>query len=111
MLEARGIELLTDDLYRPAIRREDARRLAEERREWERSSAEKARRLQESLEGLPVPAGLPSLEGGSPMAAIMAHDPSYRTPQAEFGRPSPRFLDEELEAGARQQAVLSKVQT
>jgi len=80
MLEARGIELLTDDLYRPAIRREDARRLAEERREWERSSAEKARRLQGSLEGLPVPAGLPSLEGGSPMAAIMAHDPSYRTP-------------------------------
>jgi hypothetical protein len=40
MLEAGGIELLTDDLYRPAIRREDARRLAEERREWERSSAE-----------------------------------------------------------------------
>jgi hypothetical protein len=35
----------------------------------------------------------------------MAHDPSYRTPQAEFGRPSPRFLEEELEAGARQQAA------
>jgi hypothetical protein len=106
LLQARGIELLTDDLYRPSVRREDARRLALERREWERESADKARQLQESLdEGLPVPAGLPSVEGASPMASIMANDPFYRTPQAEFGRPRPRFLEEELEAGARQQAA------
>jgi len=53
----------------------------------------------------PLPAGYPALEGASPLATIMANDPSYRTPQAEFGRPPPRFLEEELEAGARQQAA------
>jgi hypothetical protein len=105
LLEARGIELLTDDLYRPAIRREDARRLAGERREWERSSVEEARRRQESLEGLPLPAGIPALEHGSAMASLMANDPGYRTVAEEFGRPRPNFLAEELEAGARQQAA------
>ena len=54
LLQAHGIELLEDDLYRPAIRREDARRLVTERREWEREN-EKARRLQESLEVPPFP--------------------------------------------------------
>jgi hypothetical protein len=105
MLQARGIELLEDDLYRPAIRREDARALATERREWERESAEKARRLQESLEVVPIPTGLPALEGGSPLASIMAADPSYATLQAEFGRPKPNFLAEELEAGAQHLAA------
>ena len=105
LLEARGIELLTDDLYRPAIRREDARRLAEERREWERESVDKANRLQESLEGLPVPAGLPSLEGASAMESPMAHDPGYQTAAEEFGRPRPNFLDELLEEGQRHQAA------
>ena len=105
LLQARGIELLTDDLYRPAIRREDARQLAEERREWERESAEKPNRLQESLEAPPVPVGFPALEDGSPLASIMAHDPGYETVAEEFGRPKPNFLAEELEAGARQLAA------
>ena len=106
MLEARGIELFSDDLHRLSIAREDARALVEERREWERESAEKARRRQESLEGLPVPAGIPALEHGSALQSIMASDPSYRTPQEEFGRIlKPNFLAEELEAGAREQAA------
>ena len=65
LLQAHGIELLEDDLYRPAIRREDARRLVTERREWEREN-EKARRLQESLEVPPFPAGIPSASTSAP---------------------------------------------
>ena len=38
------------------------------------------------------------------MASLMAHDPGYQTPQAEFGRPKPNFLDELLEEGQRHQA-------
>jgi hypothetical protein len=106
MLEARGIELFSDDLHRLSIAREDARALVEERMQWERESAEKARRRQESLEGLPLPAGVPALENGSPMESLVSLDPGYLTPQAEFGRPAPRFLEEESEAGARQQAAI-----
>lgn len=105
-LETREIELLEDDLYRPAIRREDARQLVEERREWERESTEKARRLQESLETPPLPAGVPALEDGSAMDSLMANDPGYQTVAEEFAqRPKPNFLAEELEAGARHQAA------
>jgi hypothetical protein len=106
MLEARGIELLTDDLHRLSIAREDARALVEERRQWESQSAEKARRRQESLEALPVPAGIPALEHGSALESLMANDPGYQTAAEEFGRiPKPNFLAEALEAGARQQAA------
>jgi hypothetical protein len=105
LLQARGIELLSDDLYRPAIRREDARALVEERREWERSSVEKARQLQESLEGLSVPAGVPAVEGATPMASIMANDPGYQTVAEEFGRPKPTFLDDMLAEGRRADAA------
>jgi hypothetical protein len=105
MLEARGIELFSDDLHRLSIAREDARALVEERREWERESAEKARRRQESLEGLPVPAGIPALEHGSAMESLMANDPGYQSVAEEFGRPRPNFLAEALEAGQRQQAA------
>jgi len=79
LLQTRGIELLEDDLLRPAIRREDARRLAQERREWERES-EKARQLQSSLEAPTVPAGLPSVEGRH--AARVAHGQRSRLPDA-----------------------------
>lgn len=76
------------------------------RREWERSSAEKVRRRMESLEGPPIPAGIPALEHGSAMEALMARDPGYRSPQAEFGSiPKPNFLAEELEAGRRADAA------
>ena len=36
----------------------------------------------------------------------MSNDPGYRTPQAEFGRPAPRFLDELLEEGQRHQVAV-----
>jgi hypothetical protein len=40
------------------------------------------------------------------MESLMANDPGYRSPSEEFGqRPKPRFLEEALEAGARQQAA------
>jgi hypothetical protein len=105
MLETRGIELFSDDLHRPSIAREDARALVGERMQWERESAEKARRRQESLEALPVPAGIPALEHGSAMESLMANDPGYQSVAEEFGRPRPNFLAEALEAGQRQQAA------
>jgi Zinc-binding dehydrogenase len=45
----------------------------------------------------PVPAGVPAREGSTPLESLLAHDPGYLTPQAEFGgREWPNFLVEEL---------------
>jgi hypothetical protein len=52
----------------------------------------------------PVLAGIPAREGLSAIETMMGQ-PSYTTPHAEFGRPKPDFLVEELEKGARQQAA------
>jgi hypothetical protein len=95
---ARGIELIEDDLGRPAIRREDARALMAERREWELKSAEETRRRQEEAvrESRPVPRGI--LRPAHADAALSAFelmrgadadaeqsDPARRlTPQEEF---------------------------
>jgi hypothetical protein len=105
-LEARGIELLEDDLDRPAIRREDARRLVEERREWERQSAEFHRRRQEELaRKAAVPAsGVPAIEGMDAHESMMAA-PDYTTVRQEFGREPPNFLEEELARGQREAAA------
>jgi hypothetical protein len=77
--------------------------LREERERLARIAAEHAARAAAAV--APVPAGIPALEGGSPLQSIMANDPGYQTVAEEFGRPKPNFLAEELEAGARQQAA------
>jgi hypothetical protein len=100
----RGVEIVVDDLGRPCVRREVlGDLLREERERLARIEAESAARAAAAV--APVPAGIPALENGSPMAALMANDPGYLTPQAEFGRPAPRFLQDELEEGARRQAA------
>jgi hypothetical protein len=59
LLEARGIEMFEDDLLRPSITREAARRLVQERRRWELENAERTLRRLASFEAQPVPAGVP----------------------------------------------------
>jgi len=100
----RGVEIVDDDLGRPCVRREAlGDLLREERERLARIAAESAARA--AAAGPPVPAGIPAIEnGGSALESLMANDPGYRTPQAEFGRPAPRFLDELLEEGQRHQA-------
>ena len=98
VLAERGVEVVEDDLGRPAIRREDARALMEERREWELAHAEEARRRQEETArksrpvspGIPLPkAGDPSMSAYEVMRAADADaersDPRRRlSPQEEF---------------------------
>jgi hypothetical protein len=101
----RGLEIVEDNLGRPCVRREVLGDLLREERDClARIEAEGAARAAAAV--APVPAGVPAIEGGSPLQSIMAHDPGYQTPAEEFGqRPKPNFLVEELEAGARQQAA------
>lgn len=98
----RGVEIVDDDFGRPCVRREVLGELLREERELlariENESAAAPERP-------PVAAGLPALRDGSPMAAVMAHDPAYVTPSAEFGFAKPDFLAAELEAGARHLAA------
>jgi hypothetical protein len=70
----RGIEPTEDDLGRPAIRREDARAMMVELREWEFKSAEETRRRQEELvrESRPVLRGIPRPAGAD--AALTAYE-------------------------------------
>jgi hypothetical protein len=80
----RGVEIVDDDLGRPCVRREVLGNLLREDREHlARIAVESAARAAAAV--APVPAGIPALENGSAMASIMAGDPSYATPQAEFG--------------------------
>jgi hypothetical protein len=68
---------------------------------------EQSRRLQEAHKPSPVGRGVPALsDEASAFESLMTGDRSYVSPAEEFGgRPKPRFLQEELEAGARQQAA------
>ena len=68
---------------------------------------EQSRRLQEAHKPSPVGRGVPALsDDASPFESLMAADPSYASPQEEFGAwAKPRFLEEALEQGARQQAA------
>jgi hypothetical protein len=52
----------------------------------------------------PVPGGVPALEDGGPYESMMAA--GRVSPAEEFGQwAKPRFLEEQLEEGARQQAA------
>jgi hypothetical protein len=100
----RGVEIVDDDLGRPCVRREVlGDLLREERERLARIAAEGAARAAAAV--APLPTGYPALEGASPLATIIGSDPSYKSPAEEFGRPKPRFLEEELEEGARRQAA------
>ena len=103
----RGIEVLEDDLGRSAVRREVLGELLSERREREAKLAVQAAE-RAAAQSTPPAVGVPALEHGSPFEAMVAAG-GVVTPAEEFGRGGrsvfTELLDQELEAGARQQAA------
>lgn len=69
--EAKGIEVAEDHLGRPSVARHVLAHLLDEQREREAQLAEAAQ-----LETAPVPAGLPAVDGLTPMESIRANDPA-----------------------------------
>jgi hypothetical protein len=95
-----------DDVGLRAIPSAAAREFLTARAEQAARMADQSRRLQEAHKPSPVGRGVPSLsDDASPFESLMAAESShYETPAEEFGRPAPRFLQEEIEQGARQAA-------
>jgi hypothetical protein len=99
----RNIEVASDHLGRPSVPRWIVADLLDEQREREARLVEEAAAKAVTLRQ-PVGAGVPALEGAGAFESLMAA--GNVSPQGEFGgRPRPRFLEEQLEAGARQQAA------
>jgi hypothetical protein len=102
-LAERNIEVASDHLGRASVARWILADLLDEQREREARLAEEAAAKAAALRQ-PVGVGVPALEGAGAFESLMAA--SNVSPQQEFGgRPRPRFLEEQLEAGARQQAA------
>jgi hypothetical protein len=101
--EARHVQVFDDAIGRPSVARYVLGDLIAEQRERDARLAEEAAAKAAMLEQ-PVPVGVPALENAGPYESMMAA--GSVSPAEEFGqRPKPRFLEEELEAGARQQAA------
>jgi len=102
MFDRNGIEVVEDDIGRPSISRDDLGRLLTERREREAALvADAARRAAELEAKRPVLVGVPAREGATPYESMLAAT-GIVTPDQEFGRREPpRFLEEQLEAGAK----------
>jgi hypothetical protein len=101
--EERYITVMDDSLGRPSVARHVPGDLIDEQREREARLAEEAAAKAAVLRQ-PVGVGVPALEGVGAFESLMAA--GSVSPQEEFGgRPRPRFLEEQLEAGARQQAA------
>jgi hypothetical protein len=99
---AKGIEVASDHLGRPSVARYVLSDLLEELREREARLAEEAANA--ATLNQPVPAGVPALENAGPYESMMAA--GRVSPAEEFGQwAKPRFLEEQLEEGARQQAA------
>jgi hypothetical protein len=100
---AKGIEVASDHLGRPSVARYVLSDLLDEQREREARLAEKAAARAATL-NQPVPVGVPALENAGPYESMMAA--GSVSPAEEFGQwAKPRFLEEALEEGARQQAA------
>jgi hypothetical protein len=102
--EEKGILVLPDAAGRPSVPRHVlADLIDEEKRREDRLAEEAAIKAAELVQ--PVGGGVPALENAGPYESMMAAAGSV-SPQEEFGgRPRPRFLEEQLEAGARRQAA------
>jgi hypothetical protein len=100
-LAERSIEIVEDVSGRPSIPRWALTRLLDERRERERTVAEAAERATRMTAA--VGAGVPALPDSTAYESLLA--PEAVSPQEEFGRPRPNFLEEALEAGSRAQAA------
>jgi hypothetical protein len=100
--EARNVQVFDDAIGRPSVPRYVLGDLIAEQRESEARLAEQA--AQKAADGQPVPAGVPALENAGPYESMMAA--GSVSPAEEFGQwVKPRFLEEQLEEGARRQAA------
>jgi hypothetical protein len=101
--EERYITVMDDAIGRPSVPRHVLGDLIAEQREREARLVEEAVEKAATLKQ-PVGAGVPALEGAGPYESMMAA--GSVSPAEEFGQwAKPRFLEEQLEAGARQQAA------
>ena len=102
-----NIKTLTDHIGRRSVSAAAARQLLKAARRRDELFAEDLdRRTAELAAKYPVPVavGVPAVDGMTPYEAMVAAG-GIVTPEQEFGgRPKPRFLLDELEAGARAQA-------
>ena len=110
ILAANDIEIVTDDLGRDAITREALGELLAKRREHEAFRvADAARRAAEREAKRPVVVGVPAREGLDPVAAMTSQDPSYSTPQDDYGpgwgSPTRELFDAVLAEGQRDAAA------
>lgn len=97
-----GAEVVVDDVGMRAVPAETARRFFAERAEREARIAEA--NAQRPKASVPVPAGVPAVEGAQTGFESLVAQPGYTTPAEEFGRPRPNLLDEELAEGRRRTA-------
>jgi hypothetical protein len=100
--EERNVQVFDDAIGRPSVARYVLGDLIAEQREREARLIEEANA---ATLGQPVPAGIPAIdEGASAYESMMSVDGV--SPQQEFGQwAKPRFLEEQLEAGALRQAA------
>jgi hypothetical protein len=102
-LEERYITVMDDSLGRPSVARHVLGDLIAEERAREARLVEEAAERAATLEQ-PVLAGVPALEDAGPYESMMAA--GSVSPAEEFGQwAKPRFLEEQLEEGARRQAA------
>jgi hypothetical protein len=100
--EERGVMIMDDAVGRPSVARHILADLLDEQRARDARLAEEA--AQKSADLQPVPAGVPALENAGPYESMMAA--GSVSPVEEFGQwAKPRFLEEQLEEGARRQAA------
>jgi hypothetical protein len=108
-LRNRGIEVVLDDLGRPAISREAFGELIAERNATEAKRVEEdRRRAEEAVQRKTVLVGTPAQEGMSAVEAMVSQDPAFSTPSDDFGpgfgSPTRELLEAELAAGRRRLA-------
>jgi hypothetical protein len=101
--EERGVMIMDDAVGRPSVPRHVLADLLDEQRARDARLAEEAAANAATLEQ-PVPVGVPALENAGPYESMMAA--GRVSPTEEFGQwAKPRFLEEQLEEGARRQAA------
>ena len=100
--EERNVQVFDDAIGRPSVARYVLADLIAEQRAREARLAEEA--AQTAADRQPVPAGVPALENAGPYESMMAA--GSVSPAEEFGQwAKPRFLELQLEEGARHQAA------
>jgi hypothetical protein len=101
--EERYITVMDDSLGRPSVARHVVADLLDEQRAREARLVEEAALNAVTLKQA-VPVGVPALENAGAYESMMAA--GSVSPSEEFGRwAKPRFLEEQLEEGARRQAA------